>query len=42
MITLYLFEILKFGDEDPDSVGSVDFWPVGSGFGTFFHVTTNL
>ena len=21
--------------EDPDPVGSVDFWPAGSGFGTF-------
>ena len=23
-------------DEDPDPVGSADFWPVGSGFKTFF------
>ena len=24
-------------DEDPDPVGSVDFWPAGSGSGTFFN-----
>jgi len=23
-------------DEDPDLVGSVDFWPAGYGSGTFF------
>ena len=28
---------LFFRDEDPDPVGSGDFWPAGSGSGTFFN-----
>ena len=30
------FFICLIRDEDPDPVGSVDFWPAGSGSGTFF------
>ena len=28
---------IKTRDEDPDPVGSVDFWPAESGSGTFFN-----
>ena len=35
--TKVTFCILLSRDEDPDPVGSGDFWPAGSGSGTFFN-----
>ena len=31
------FCLLSDRDEDPDPVGSGDFWPAGSGSGTFYN-----
>ena len=32
-----VFRFVYVRDEDPDPVGSGDFWPAGSGAGTFFN-----
>ena len=34
---IYIYIAYTVRDEDPDPVGSGDFWPAGSGSGNFFN-----